>query len=62
MFWLFENANYPFMQWRRIAFAISSIAVLAVVASIAMRGGLRYSIDFTGGTLIQLDCRGRDVA
>jgi preprotein translocase SecF subunit len=55
MFWLFKDANYPFMQWRRIAFAISSIAILLVVASIAMRGGLRYSIDFTGGTLIQLD-------
>ncbi|MEJ2153142.1 MAG: protein translocase subunit SecF [Gemmatimonadota bacterium] len=55
MLWLFKDANYPFMQWRRIAFAISSIAILVVVASIAMRGGLRYSIDFTGGTLIQLD-------
>ncbi len=55
MFWLFKDANYPFMQWRRIAFVISSVAILVVVASIAMRGGLRYSIDFTGGTLIQLD-------
>ncbi len=55
MIWLFRNANYPFLKYRRWGYGLSIALTLATVASIAARGGLRYSIDFTGGTLVQLD-------
>lgn len=55
MIWLFRGANYPFMDYRRWAYAFSGLLMLATVVSIVVRGGLEYSIDFTGGTLVQLD-------
>ena len=55
MIWLFRGANYPFLEYRRVAYWLSAALTLATVVSIAAHGGLRYSIDFTGGTLIQLD-------
>ena len=55
MIWLFKDADYPFLQHRHIGFAISAALILATFVTIALRGGLRYSIDFTGGTLVQLE-------
>lgn len=55
MIWLFRGANYPLMDYRRWAYALSGLLILATVVSIIVRGGLEYSIDFTGGTLVQLD-------
>jgi preprotein translocase SecF subunit len=54
MIWLFHGANYPFLKYRKVGYWISGGLILATVASIALRGGLKYSIDFTGGTLVQL--------
>lgn len=54
MIWFFKNANYPLMRWRRVGFILSAVLITATFAAIVLRGGLRYSIDFTGGTLIQL--------
>lgn len=55
MIWLFKDANYPFMAWRRTAYIVSAALTLVTLVSIVARGGLSYSIDFTGGTLVQLD-------
>jgi preprotein translocase SecF subunit len=55
MIWLFRGANYPFMDYRRWAYVFSGLLMLATGVSIVARGGLEYSIDFTGGTLVQLD-------
>ena len=55
MFRLFHNTNYPFLRYRKWTYIFSAVVVLATIASIAVRGGLRYSIDFTGGILVQLD-------
>lgn len=54
MIWLFQNANYPFLKYKKWGYAISLGLTLLAVGVIAARGGLRYSIDFTGGTLVQL--------
>ena len=51
----FHNANFPFLRHRRITYVLSGAVVLVTLVSILLHGGLRYSIDFTGGTLIQLD-------
>ncbi|HET9582071.1 MAG TPA: protein translocase subunit SecF [Gemmatimonadota bacterium] len=55
MIWLFRDANYPFMEYRRWGYILSGVLILATVILIAARGGLEYSIDFTGGSLVQLD-------
>lgn len=55
MIWLFRDANYPFLKYRKYGYWISGLLTLATGVSIALHGGLRYSIDFTGGTLIQLE-------
>lgn len=51
---LFKNPNYDFIGKRKWAYTVSIIITLIGLASLAARGGLRYDIDFTGGTLIQV--------
>lgn len=54
MLQIFVNAKYDFIGKRRWAYAISLIVTLAGLAHIAWQGGLRYGIDFSGGTLVQV--------
>ena len=51
---LFKKPNYDFIGKRKWAYIVSIIITLIGLASLAARGGLRYDIDFTGGTLIQV--------
>jgi len=49
---LFKNTNYDFLG-KKWPFIIASLVLtVAGFASIAMRGGLRYGIDFKGGALM----------
>jgi preprotein translocase subunit SecF len=51
---LFKNPSYDFIGKRKWAYTLSIIITLIGLISLAARGGLRYDIDFTGGTLIQV--------
>ena len=51
---MFHNPKYDFIGKRRWAYLVSLAAVLISLTSMVVRGGLRYDIDFTGGTLIQV--------
>jgi preprotein translocase subunit SecF len=51
---LFHNPNYNFIGNRKWAYIVSILFTVAGLISIAVHGGLRYDIDFTGGTLIQV--------
>jgi preprotein translocase subunit SecF len=51
---LFANANYDFIKWRRVAFSLTGAIMLVGAIFLATRG-LNYSIEFTGGTLMQLE-------
>jgi preprotein translocase subunit SecF len=56
----FVNTNYPFLEWRKRAYIITAVALLAGVGSMVyngMRGAgwLNYGVDFTGGTVVQVD-------
>jgi preprotein translocase SecF subunit len=51
---LFRTPAYDFIGKRRWAYVVSAIFVLTGLLSIAGKGGLRYGIDFSGGTLIQV--------
>ena len=59
---LFANAKYDFISVRRYAYAITALFILPGLLLLLVRG-LNYSIEFTGGTLIQVESKGKvDVA
>lgn len=51
---LFRNPNYDFIGKRKWAYIASITITVIGLISLVARGGLRYDIDFTGGTLIQV--------
>jgi preprotein translocase subunit SecF len=51
---LFANANYDFLGHRRIAFLISAAFIVPGLLLLLIRG-VNYSVEFTGGTLIQVE-------
>lgn len=44
----------PFMKWRWLASALSAIALIAAIASLAVQQ-LNWGLDFTGGTLVEVE-------
>ena len=57
---IFENADYPFLSWRKRAYVVSAVLIIAGIVAMAVNYGrtgswLNYGIDFTGGTLVQVD-------
>ncbi|MEE9578203.1 MAG: protein translocase subunit SecF [Gemmatimonadota bacterium] len=52
---LFKDAKYSFMAGRRRAYIASAVLIGIGIASIALHGGLEYGVDFTGGTLVQVE-------
>ena len=54
MFQLLTSTKIPFMRYRRFAYMFSGAIALATVVWLVMHGGPRYSVDFTGGTLLQI--------
>ncbi len=46
--------NVNFIGKRRLFMMISAIAILIGLASLVVRGGLNYGIDFAGGTMVQV--------
>ena len=54
---IFHDTRYDFIKWWRVM-AIGTAAFIVVgLTSALFTGGIRYSIDFTGGTLMQLTFR-----
>jgi len=52
----FANANYDFIKWRNWAYGITAAIMLVGLGFLATRG-LNYSIEFTGGTLMQVETK-----
>lgn len=53
---LFAGANYDFIGFRKIAYALTALIIFPGVVFLLARG-LNYSIEFTGGTLVQVAVR-----
>jgi preprotein translocase subunit SecF len=56
---IFANANFPFLNWRKRAYVVSAVLLLAgigamVVNTVRTGTWLNYGIDFAGGTLVQV--------
>jgi preprotein translocase subunit SecF len=56
---VFEHANYDFIGKRKIAYILSAILILPGLLLLPILG-LNFSIEFTGGTLVQVTAQ-RDV-
>ena len=54
MIQILHDTNIHFMKYRRYFYGFSTAVVLATVAWLVIHGGPRYSVDFTGGTLLQI--------
>ena len=46
--------EFDFMAKKTMATALSCAVILIGIISIMLHGGLKYGIDFAGGTLVQL--------
>jgi preprotein translocase subunit SecF len=55
---LFANAKYDFISVRRYAYAVTALFILPGLLLLLARG-LNYSVEFTGGTLIQVESKGK---
>lgn len=51
---IFHNTTYGFVRWWRIAAALTVGFISIGFISFAVTGSVNYSIEFTGGTLMQL--------
>jgi preprotein translocase subunit SecF len=51
----FRNADFDFLSMRKRAYMVSGTLILVGVISLVLHGGPRYGVDFTGGTLIQVE-------
>ena len=49
---IFKNPNFDFLKWRWPAVALSILIIVAGAAAVAIQGGLRLGIDFSGGTIV----------
>jgi preprotein translocase subunit SecF len=56
---LFKNPNYDFLGWKWRFIIASLVLSVAGLTSIALKGGLRYGIDFRGGTLMTVKFAGK---
>jgi preprotein translocase subunit SecF len=54
---IFHNTRYDFIKWWRWAAALTIAFILLGLGSFVLKGGVKYSIEFTGGALIQLQFR-----
>lgn len=52
MLQILHDTKIPFMKYRRMAYFFSGLILLATIAWFFVKGP-RYSVDFTGGTLIE---------
>ncbi len=48
------NTNFNFMGRRFYAFGVSALATLIAIGSLIAHGGPKYSVDFTGGTFVEV--------
>jgi preprotein translocase SecF subunit len=49
------NKHFDFVGKRRIAFVVSGVLILAGIVSLVIKGGPALSIDFRGGSIVELN-------
>ena len=52
---IFHNTTYDFIRWWRVAAVLTIAFILIGLGSFAIKPQINFSIEFTGGTLVQLE-------
>ena len=52
---ILHDTNFDFIKWWRWAAGLTAAFIAVGIASFAITGGVNYSIEFTSGTLMQLE-------
>src|SRR5687767_11095664 len=52
---ILHDTNFDFIKWWRWAAGLTAAFMALGIASFAITGGVNYSIEFTSGTLMQLE-------
>jgi preprotein translocase subunit SecF len=60
MFRLFANARYDFIKWRKWAYGLTALIIVPGLILLIAKG-LNYSIEFTGGTEVQVLTHDRSI-
>jgi preprotein translocase subunit SecF len=47
------GTRIPFMKYRKIAYALSALLIVAGAVSVAVKGGFRLGVDFAGGIIVE---------
>jgi preprotein translocase SecF subunit len=55
VFQILYGINVDWMRRRHIAYWVSGVCVLISIVSLVAHGGPRYGVDFTGGTLLEIE-------
>jgi preprotein translocase SecF subunit len=50
-----KNTNFDFMGKRKIAYAFSTTIIVLGLIMLIVRGGFNFNIDFSGGTVIEME-------
>ena len=51
---ILHNTTYDFIRWWKVAAILTAVFIVAGLGALALKGP-NYSIEFTGGTLVQLE-------
>jgi preprotein translocase subunit SecF len=51
---VFDKASFKFLRVRRRGYVVSGVLIAAGLVSIILRGGLNAGVEFTGGTLLEV--------
>jgi len=51
---IFHNPNYKFINVRKVGYIVSATLIIISIISLFMHGGPRYSVDFRGGTFMEI--------
>ena len=54
MFRILHDTKFDFIKWWRHAAVLTIVFILIGLSSFIFKGGVNYSIEFTGGTLVQV--------
>ena len=54
MLHILAGTNIPFMRYRRYTYFFSGALILSTLVWLLVHGGPKYSVDFTGGNLLQV--------
>lgn len=52
---IFKDASFEFLSGRKVAYVVSAVLLAAGAAALVARGGPSYGVEFTGGTLMQVE-------